>query len=86
LEFAVVALYVTVNLDLTEQVTLRQLREFVAEADRIGADPDVDLREHDDNVDLVGLEAGERAGQSQKVPPAGFEPATHGLGNRCSIP
>jgi hypothetical protein len=20
------------------------------------------------------------------VPPAGFEPATHGLGNRCSIP
>jgi len=22
----------------------------------------------------------------QLVPPAGFEPATHGLGNRCSIP
>ena len=21
-----------------------------------------------------------------RVPPAGFEPATHGLGNRCSIP
>ncbi len=21
-----------------------------------------------------------------EVPPAGFEPATHGLGNRCSIP
>ena len=25
-------------------------------------------------------------GQDQWVPPAGFEPATHGLGNRCSIP
>jgi hypothetical protein len=23
---------------------------------------------------------------SMVVPPAGFEPATHGLGNRCSIP
>jgi hypothetical protein len=23
---------------------------------------------------------------SMMVPPAGFEPATHGLGNRCSIP
>src|SRR6266511_2924647 len=27
-----------------------------------------------------------RSAQFYDVPPAGFEPATHGLGNRCSIP
>ena len=50
-------LYVKVNLDLTEGVTLRELREFVAQADRVGASDDVDLRAYDDNPDLVGLEA-----------------------------
>jgi hypothetical protein len=50
-------LFVKVNLDLTQEVTLRDLREFIAEADRVLASDDVDLREHDDNGDLVGLEA-----------------------------
>ena len=50
-------LYVKVNLDLTQEVTLRELREFITEADRVLASDDVDLREHDDNGDLVGLEA-----------------------------
>ena len=50
-------LYVKVNLDLTEEVTLRDLREFIAEADRVLASDDVDLRERDQHGDLVGLEA-----------------------------
>ncbi len=49
-------LSVKVNLDLTQEVTLSDLREFIAEADRVLA-ADVDLREFDGNGDLVGLEA-----------------------------
>ena len=49
-------LSVKVNLDLTQAVTLSDLREFLAEADRVLA-ADVDLREYDGNGDLVGLEA-----------------------------
>ena len=49
-------LSVKVNLDLTQPVTLSDLREFLAEADRVLA-ADVDLREYDGNGDLVGLEA-----------------------------
>jgi len=59
-----VPLSVKVNLDLTQPVTLSDLREFLAEADReflAEADrvlaADVDLREYDGNGDLVGLEA-----------------------------
>jgi len=51
-----VPLSVKVNLDLTQPVTLSDLREFLAEADRVLA-ADVDLREYDGNGDLVGLEA-----------------------------
>ena len=50
-------LYVKVNLDLTEEVTLRDLREFIAQADHVLASDDVDLRERDQHGDLVGLEA-----------------------------
>jgi site-specific DNA recombinase len=32
------------------------------------------------------VHSGEGSNTSTLVPPAGFEPATHGLGNRCSIP
>jgi hypothetical protein len=56
LGFAAVPLSVKVNLDLTQPVTLSDLREFLAEADRVLA-ADVDLREYDGNGDLVGLEA-----------------------------
>jgi hypothetical protein len=49
-------LSVKVNLDLTQEVTLSDLREFIAEADRVLA-ADVDLREYGGNGDLVGLEA-----------------------------
>ena len=37
---------------------------------------------------LRGVRASHRTGRAvgSRVPPAGFEPATHGLGNRCSIP
>jgi hypothetical protein len=48
---------VKVNLDLTQEVMLRELSEFIAEANRVLASDDVDLREYDGNGDLVGLEA-----------------------------
>ena len=48
---------VTVSLNLAESVTLRDLEQFVQAAERNGADPDVDLREYDENNDLVGLAA-----------------------------
>lgn len=50
-------LLVTVALGLTEAATLRELKQVVEQAERIGADPDADLRKHDDNGDLVELEA-----------------------------
>jgi hypothetical protein len=48
---------VTVSVNLADSVTLRDLRQFVDAAERNGADPEVDLREYDDNNDLVGLAA-----------------------------
>ena len=48
---------VTVSVDLAESVTLRDLQQFVQAAERNGADPDVDLREYDENNNLVGLAA-----------------------------
>ena len=62
---------VTVSVDLAESVTLRDLRQFVEAAERNGADPEVDLREYDDNNDLVGLaavgelESGESDGEDE---------------------
>ena len=50
-------LLVTVALGLTEAATLRELKQFVERAERIGADLDTDVRKHDDNGDLVELEA-----------------------------
>ncbi len=38
------------------------------------------------DVTITLYDAGENASEDWTVPPAGFEPATHGLGNRCSIP
>ena len=51
------SIMVTVSVNLAEPATLRDLRQFVEAAERNGADPDVDLREYDDNNDLVGLAA-----------------------------
>ena len=48
---------VTVSVNLAESVTLRDLRLFLQAAERNGADLDVDLREYDENNDLVGLAA-----------------------------
>jgi dolichyl-diphosphooligosaccharide--protein glycosyltransferase len=48
---------VTVSVNLTESVSLRDLQQFVEAAERNGADPDVDLREYDDDDALVGLSA-----------------------------
>jgi hypothetical protein len=47
---------VTVSVDLAESVTLRDLQQLVQAAERNGADPDVDLREYDEN-NLIGLAA-----------------------------
>lgn len=51
------AISVTVNLSLRDEVTLRELRQFLDQTDAVGADVDVDIREHDDNGDLTGLAA-----------------------------
>jgi hypothetical protein len=51
------SILVTVSVNLADSVTLRDLRQFVEAAERNGADPDLDLREYDDNDDLVGLSA-----------------------------
>jgi hypothetical protein len=48
---------VTVSVNLAESVKLRDLQQFVQAAERNGADPDKDLREYDENNDLVGLAA-----------------------------
>jgi hypothetical protein len=48
---------VTVSVHLADSVTLRDLRQFVETAERNGADLDADLREYDENNDLVGLAA-----------------------------
>jgi hypothetical protein len=48
---------VTVSVNLAESVKLRDLQQFVQAAERNGADPDMDLREYDEENDLVGLAA-----------------------------
>ena len=47
----------TLSVNLIDSVTLRDLRQFVDAAERSGADPEADLREYDDNNELVGLAA-----------------------------
>jgi hypothetical protein len=47
----------TLSVNLAESVSLRELRQFVDMAERNGADLDADLREYDDNNELVGLAA-----------------------------
>jgi hypothetical protein len=46
---------------------------------------DPDQNKHQNN-DQSGVASDDHPGPILVVPPAGFEPATHGLGNRCSIP
>src|SRR5690348_16371821 len=53
----VMSILVTISVNLGESVTLRDLRQFVQTANQNGADPDVDLREYDDNDNLIGLAA-----------------------------
>jgi hypothetical protein len=52
-----VAILVTVSLNLAEPLSLRELRRFVETAERNRADLDADLREYDENNELVGLAA-----------------------------
>src|SRR5688500_13976322 len=52
-----VAILVTVSLNLAEPLSLRELRHFVETAERNRADVDADLREYDENNELVGLAA-----------------------------
>jgi hypothetical protein len=51
------SILVTISVNLAESASLRELRRFVAMAESHGADLDVDLREYDENGDLVGLAA-----------------------------
>jgi hypothetical protein len=51
------SILVTVSVNLADAVTLRDIRQFLEAAERNGADPDIDLREYDENNDLVGLAA-----------------------------
>jgi hypothetical protein len=62
------SILVTVSVNMAESVTLRDLRQFVETAERNGADPDADLREYDENSELVGLAAvGElESGQAER--------------------
>ena len=46
---------VTVSVDLADPVTLHEIRKFLETAEQNGANPDIDLREYDENNDLVGL-------------------------------
>jgi hypothetical protein len=48
---------VTVSVNLAEPVTLHELRKFLETVEQNGADSDMDLREYDENNDLVGLAA-----------------------------
>ena len=47
----------TISVSLSDPVTLHELRKFVDTAEQNSADPDMDLREYDENNDLVGLAA-----------------------------
>ena len=51
------SILVTLSVNLAESVSLLELRQFVDAAERHCADFDVDLREYDENRDLVGLAA-----------------------------
>ena len=51
------SILVTLSVNLAESVSLRELRQFVDTAERHGADSDMDLREYDENGDLIGLAA-----------------------------
>ena len=48
---------VTVSVNLAEPVTLHELRKFLETVEQNGVDADMDLREYDENNDLVGLAA-----------------------------
>ncbi|MDT0353319.1 hypothetical protein [Pseudonocardia charpentierae] len=48
---------VTVSVNLAEPVSLHELRKFLETVEQNGADADMDLREYDENNDLVGLAA-----------------------------
>ena len=48
---------VTVSVNLAEPVTLHELRKFLETVEQNGADAEMDLREYDENNDLVGLAA-----------------------------
>jgi len=48
---------VTVSVNLADPVTLHEIRKFLETAEHNGADPDMDLREYDENNELVGLAA-----------------------------
>ncbi|SFO34959.1 hypothetical protein SAMN05216207_104638 [Pseudonocardia ammonioxydans] len=50
------ATYVHVFLDLTQEVTLNDVREFVRQAERVGVADDQELRKHNDDGDLTDLE------------------------------
>jgi len=52
-----VTILVTVSVNLAEPVTLHELRKFLETVEQNGADSDMDLREYDENNDLVGLAA-----------------------------
>jgi hypothetical protein len=52
-----VTILVTVSVNLAEPVTLHELRKFLETVEQNGADADMDLREYDENNDLVGLAA-----------------------------
>jgi hypothetical protein len=52
-----VTILVTISVNLSDPVTLPELRSFLETAEQNGADPDMDLREYDENNDLVGLAA-----------------------------
>ena len=47
----------TISVNLSDPVTLHELRKFLDTAEQNFADPDMDLREYDENNDLVGLAA-----------------------------
>jgi hypothetical protein len=52
-----VTILVTVSVNLAEPVTLHELRKFLETVEQNGADADMDLREYDENNDLIGLAA-----------------------------
>jgi hypothetical protein len=52
-----VTILVTVSVNLAEPVTLHELRKFLETVEQNGVDANMDLREYDENNDLVGLAA-----------------------------